>query len=62
MEEGTVRAEDEGLGAHDWNEAMITEAGLRKDVLARCGEDNSGGEEGNWCTIVFRDVAGDGLA
>ena len=62
MEEGTVRAEYEWLGAHDWNEAMITEAGLRKYILARFGEDDSGGEEGDRCTIVVRDVAGDGLA
>ena len=62
MEESTVRAEYEWLRAHDWNEAMIAEAGLREYVLARFGEDDSWGEEGNRCAIVVRDVAGDGLA
>ena len=62
MEESTVRAEYERLRAHDWNEAMIAEAGLRKYVLARFGKDDRRGEEGNKCTGVIWDVAGDGGA
>ncbi len=62
MEESTVRAEYEWLRAQDWNEAMVAEAGLRKYVLAWFGKDDRGGEEGNRCTMVIRDVVGDGWA
>ena len=62
MEESAVRAEYEWLRAHDRNEAMIAEAGLRKYVLARFGKDDRRCEEGNRWTIVIWDVAGDGGA
>ncbi len=39
---------------------MIAEAGRRKYVLARFGKDDRTGEEGNRCTRVVWDVAGDG--
>ena len=62
MEESTIRAEYEWLRAHDRNEAMIAEAGFRKYVLARFGKDDGGGEEGDRCGRVIRDVAGHGGA
>jgi hypothetical protein len=62
VEQSTVGAEYEWLRAHDRNEAMIAEAGLRKYVLARFGKDDGGGEEGDRCRRVIWDVAGDGGA
>ena len=38
-QESAVRAEDERLRAHDWDEAVIAEACFRKYVLAWFGED-----------------------
>ena len=57
-EKSTIRAEYEWLWAHDGNEAMIAEAGLREYVLARFGEDYGGGKEGDGSGRGTRDIAG----
>ena len=58
MKKRAVGAKNEWLWAHDWNEAMVAEAGLRKYVLARLGENDCWGEEGDGSRRVARGTSG----